>query len=197
MIFYNEKSVEKPDFSMIFSNNKGNLLKKSDFHKLLKKIEALIALISKIDFFESQSQFPIEISSEELLKGLIKVELLEEAVNLVIVCQYEASNLLVFLIDVYYRLSENRPFGDYTIENIWDFLEEIIDNCAFQEKTLYLRTLCEKMLRNNLQRNRDFEELPAYFIEKFRLLDPNGLTLLYMKYRKFEVFYLRCFIEKN
>ena len=180
---------EPIDLSVLLTNRKDILLPIDSFRRFLKKIEALQLIVEKNEGFESQNQFPIDMPIEQIIRYLVKNQNLEAAVNLAVISQADATGLLIYLSEVYSRLNEgNMVYGEYSLENVLDLIDQVIKGADKDKKRGYLKTVAEKILRYNIQKNREDEELPAGLFEQFRRIDPNGLVLLYLKYHKNTVF---------
>ncbi len=162
-------------------------LKKDDFRRFLKKMTVLCELVSKIEFFEDHRLFSIEMDSEILIRYLIKTNMIDSAVDFVIVCDISAKNLMVYLSELYYKLSEGGHYEDFSKEEVWKLIEKIIYNSDLKKKKDYFRVCAEKILRNHLQRELE-DEIPAGLFESYLKSDPVGLILLYIKYKKIQVF---------
>lgn len=135
--------------------------------------------------------------TEQIIRYLVKSQNLEIAANLTVISQADATGLLVYLSEVYSRLNEeNTVYGDYSLEKVLELIEQVIRGADRDRKRGYLKTVAEKILRYNIQKNREDEELPAGIYEQFRRIDPNGLALLYLKYHKIAVL-LVIFFEGN
>lgn len=164
-----------------------NSLKKVDFHRFYKKLTVLIELICLIDSYESHRFYSVDMDSELLIKYLIKAGLVGQAVDFVNVCDIYALNLMIYLAELYYKLGKGIVHKDFTQEIIWDMIERIINNTEEKRNREYCKVFAEKIMRNNLQRGLEEDDLPAVLLEKYLNLNPVGLILLYIKYKKLQV----------
>ena len=180
------------DLSVLLTGRRDILLPIDSFRRFLKKIEALQLIVKNLEKNEGfeQNQFPIDIPMEQIIRYLVKNQNLELAADLAVISQTDATGLLVYLSEVYSRLNEgnNMVYGEYSLEKVLELIEQVIRGADKDRKRGYLKTVAEKILRYNIQKNRDDEELPAVLFDQFRRIDPNGLVLLYLKYHKNTVF---------
>lgn len=163
-------------------------LKKKDFQRFLKKITTIHELISKTENFESHIQYGVDMDSEVIIRLLVKAGMIEEAVDFVVVSEIFAPNLLIYLSEVHYKLSKGLHHEKYNKQMIWEYTQKILINCNEDRQKEYCRVFADKILRNHLQKNVD-EDIPAQLKEFYLSVDPSGLVLLYLKYKKNEVLF--------
>ena len=166
-----------------------SMIKKADFKRLLKKTSILIELVSRIELYEGHRYYGIDIDSQILIRYLITGGIIEKTIDFVIICDIYAKDLMIYLTELYYRLGEGVSIEMYQQEEVWEMIERIIENSQETRKKEYYKVVSEKILRNNLQRNIENDDIPSNFYENYMKIDANGLILLYIKYKKIEVFF--------
>lgn len=181
---------EATNESMIINKSSEPCLKINDFRRLLKKISLIKDLIQRVRDFESHKLYTIDMDSENLIKYCVKSGMIDEAVDFVVSCEVFSLNLMIYLGEIYYKLSKGVIHEKYTKEIVWKLTYKILINCDESKKKEYCKVFSEKILRNYLQKNNEENksfDLPAPLKEFYLKTDPTGLILLYLKYKKNEV----------